>query len=87
MCFFPLSIPLNWEEPPVQAPWLHVASGCDSSDQQSVSSTVWDVVTHQAPASMGFPRQEYRNVLPFPSPGDLSDPGIKPMIPALQTDS
>ena len=33
----------------------------------------------QAPLSMGFPRQEYWNELPFPSPGDLPDPGIKLM--------
>ena len=32
---------------------------------------------------MGFPRQEYWNELPFPSPGDLSNPGIKPTSPAL----
>ena len=31
---------------------------------------------------MGFPRQEYWSELPFPSPGDLADPGIKPMSPA-----
>ena len=37
----------------------------------------------QAPLSMGFPRQEYWSVLPFPSPGDIHDPGIKPMSPAL----
>ena len=37
--------------------------------------------------SMGFPRQEYWNVLPFPSPGDLPDSGIKPGSPALQGDS
>ena len=39
---------------------------------------------------MGFPRQEYWSGLPFPPPGDLSDPGIKPMSPgssALQADS
>ena len=36
---------------------------------------------------MGFPRQEYWSGLPFPSPGDLSDPGIKPRSPALQADS
>ena len=33
---------------------------------------------HQAPLSMGFPRQEYWSGFPFPSPGDLPDPGIKP---------
>ena len=38
---------------------------------------------HQAPLSMGFPRQEYRSGVPFPSPGDLSDPGIGPVSLAL----
>ena len=37
--------------------------------------------------SMGFSRQEYWSGLPFPSPGDLPDPGIKPRPPALQTPS
>ena len=37
--------------------------------------------------SMGFPRQEYWEILPFPSPVDLPDPGIKPRSPALQADS
>ena len=32
---------------------------------------------------MGFPRQEYWSRLPFPSPGDLPDPGIEPVSPAL----
>ena len=36
---------------------------------------------------MGFPRQEYWSGLPFPPPGDLPDPGIKPMSSALQADS
>ena len=35
-------------------------------------------IARQAPVSIGFPRQEYGSVLPFPSPGDLPDPGIKP---------
>ena len=37
---------------------------------------------YQAPPSMGFSRQEYWNGLPFPSPGDLPNPGIKPTSPA-----
>ena len=37
--------------------------------------------------SMEFPRQEYWTGLPFPSPGDLPDPGIKPMSPALEADA
>ena len=36
---------------------------------------------------MGFPRQELCSGLPFPSPGDLPDRGIKPGSPALQADS
>ena len=44
--------------------------------------TPW-TVTSQAPLSIGFPRQEYWSGLPFPSPGDLPDSGIKPMPPAL----
>ena len=40
-------------------------------------ATPWTVAL-QAPLSMGFPRQKYWSELPFPSPGDLSDPGIKP---------
>ena len=44
-------------------------------------------VAHQASLSMGFSRQEYWSGLPFPSPGDLPDPGIKPRSPALEADS
>ena len=47
-------------------------------------------VAHQAPPSMGFSRQEYWSGLPFPPPGDLPNPGIKPaspVSPALQADS
>ena len=45
-------------------------------------ATPW-TVAYQAPLSMAFPWQEYRSRLPFPSPGDLPDPGIEPMSPAL----
>ena len=41
----------------------------------------------QAPLSMEFPKQGYWSGLPFPSPGDLPNPGIKPGSPALQADS
>ena len=44
--------------------------------------TPW-TVAYQAPPSMGFYRQECWSGLPFPSPGDLSDPGIKPGSPTL----
>ena len=43
-------------------------------------------IAYQAPPSMGFSRQEYWSRLPFPSPGDLPDPGIEPRCPALQAD-
>ena len=49
-------------------------------------ATPW-MVTYQALQSMGFSRQEYWSGLPFPSPGDLPNPGIKPGSPALQTDA
>ena len=45
-------------------------------------TTSW-TVAHQAPLSMGFSRQQYWNGLPFPSPGDFSNPGIKTESPAL----
>ena len=48
--------------------------------------TPWTVAC-QAPPSMRFSRQEYWSGLPFPSPGDLPNPGIKPMSPALQADA
>ena len=40
-------------------------------------------VAHQAPQSIGFSRQKYWSGLPFPFPGDLPNPGIKPMSAAL----
>ena len=48
--------------------------------------TPW-TVAHQAPLSMGFPRQEYWSGLPFPSPKNLPHPEIEPASPALQADS
>ena len=42
-------------------------------------ATPW-TVAHKAPLPMGFPRQEYWSALPFPSPGDLPDPGTKPSL-------
>ena len=49
-------------------------------------ATPW-TVAYQAPPSMGFSRQEYWSGLPFPSPGDLPDPGIEPQSPAFQADT
>ena len=56
------------------------------------SRSVWLFVTpwtvaHQAPLSMGFSRWEYWSGSPFPSPGDLPNPGIEPRSPTLQADA
>ena len=48
--------------------------------------TPW-TVAHQPPPSMEFSRQEYWSGLPFPSPGDLPDPGIEPGSPELRADT
>ena len=55
-------------------------------------SRVWPFVTpwtvaYQAPLSVGFSRQEYWSGLPFPSPGNLPNPGIEPGSPAFQADA
>ena len=47
----------------------------------------WWTVAYQAPLSMGFSRQKYWSGLPFPSPGDLPDPGIEPGFPTLEADA
>ena len=44
-------------------------------------------VAYQAPPSMEFSRQEYWSGLPFPSPGDVPNPGIEPESPTLQADA
>ena len=49
-------------------------------------ATPWSVA-YQASPSMGFSRQEYWSGLPFPSPGDLPDPGIEPGSPTLEADA
>ena len=49
-------------------------------------ATPW-TVAHQASSSMGFSRQEYWSGLPFPSPGDLPNPGIEPRSPTLQAEA
>ena len=57
-----------------------------SLSQVRLFVTPW-TVAYQASPSMGFSMQEYQNGLPFPAPGDLPDPGIKPRSPALQEDT
>ena len=59
---------------------------CYSLSHVLLFGTLWTVAC-QAPLSMGFSRQEYWRGLPFHSPGDLPNPGIKARHPALQADS
>ena len=59
--------------------WL--SGGCYSLSRVQLFTPPWTVAP-QAPLSMGFSRQEYWSGLPFPSPGDLPNPGIEPVSPA-----
>ena len=68
---FMCTTPYIFYTPPYEAKW------------KVKVSHVWAL---QAPLFMEFPRQEYWSRLPLPSPGDLSDPGVKPRFPALQAD-
>ena len=54
-----------------------------SVPQSSLTLVTPGTVAHQAPLSMGFPRQEYWNGLPFPTQMDLPNPEIEPVSPAL----
>ena len=56
---------------------------CWSLNCVQLFATSW-TLAHHIPLSIGFPRQEYWSELPFPSPGDLTKPGIEPASPALQ---
>ena len=60
--------------------WLLVSKSCPTLATPCT-------VDHKAPLSIGFSRQEYWSGLPFPSPGDLPDPGIESQSPTLQAHS
>jgi len=72
-------------------PWTEEPGGLQSESEVAQSCPTFcdpmDSSLHQAPQSMGFSRQEYWTGLPFPSPGNLPDPGIGPRSPALYTDT
>ena len=70
----------------LQAPSFWIFVWCVLSHSVMYDSVTPWTVAHQAPLSMGFSGQEYWSGLLFPSPGDLPDPGIKPMSPSLQGD-
>jgi len=54
---------------------------CELLSHVQLFAIPW-TIAHQPPLSVDFFRQEYWNGLPFPPPGDLPDPGIKPLSPA-----
>ena len=73
--------PLHWR---VDSLLLRVT--VKSLSRDGLFAILW-TVAHQAPPSMGFCRQEYWSGVPFPSPGDLPNPGTEPRSPALQADA
>ena len=84
--------PQDWKRS-VFSPVPKKRNAKECSKSESVS---WSVVSNSAPPwtvalqatlSMEFSRQEYWNGLPFPSPGDLPDPGVESSSPALQAES
>ena len=64
--------------------WLDLSYMCLIS-RSAISDSLrpCETVVHQTPLSLGFPRQAHWSGLPFPSPGDLPDPGLEPTLPAL----
>ena len=70
------------------SPFVRLKSESESEVTQSCPTLCdrW-TVARQAPPSMGFSRQEYWSGLPFPSPGDLPNPGIEPRSSTLQADA
>ena len=85
---------LEWEK--LLEPWAGSRESRALSQAELMCSVVSDsfatpwTIVHQVPLSVGFSRQEYWSGFPFPSPGDLPDPGIKPRSPvslAWQVDS
>ena len=71
----------NWTQ------WYCTVACCVCSSFSRVQLCHPWTVAHLAPLSMEFSRQKYWRGLPFPSPGDLPNPGIKPLSPVLQADS
>ena len=71
---------------PAYLTYMQSESEVKSLSHVQLFATPWTVAC-QAPLSMGFSTQEYWSGLPFPSPEDLPNPGIKPGSPALQADA
>ena len=75
----------HWKDRASEVRKCGAAGLVTQSCHKSCLATPWPVA-RQTPLSMGFFRQEYWSGLPFPSPGDLPNPGIEPWSPALQAD-
>ena len=73
------------ENPRDRKAWWAAVYGVAQSQTQlkRLSSSSSRTITHQAPLSMGSSRQEYWSRSPFPSPGDLLNPGVKPGFPCI----
>ena len=83
----PLAVTLDKSKvTPPSVKCIKVKVKVKSLSRAQLFATSW-TIAYQAPQSMGFSRQEYWSGLPFPSPGDLPNPGIEPGSPALQTDA
>ena len=74
---------LNATVPSTLAPSILLLLLLYSHEVMSDSFAIPWTIACQAPLAMGFPGQEYRSGLQFPSPGDLPDPGVEPTSPAL----
>ena len=77
--------PKHWSFSFIISPSNECCAGCvvlSCFSRVRLFATAW-TVARQAPLSIGFSRQEHCSGLPFPSPGDLHDPGIEPRSPAL----
>ena len=66
--------------------YLHFRFWCVRAQSCPILCDPW-TVARQAPLSMGLPREEYWSGLPFPTPGDLPDPGIEPVSPVSSASS
>ena len=85
--FHGTSLRVIWEAPASPYIWFstHLVL-CSVSQSCPTLCNPMDCIAYQIPLSMGFSRQDYRSRLPFPPPGDLPNPGIKPRSPGLQAD-
>ena len=78
---------IRWEQGLLNGPWLNpFRKKVKSLSHVWLFATPW-TIAYQAPPSMVFSKQEYWSGLPFPSPGDLPNPGIEPGSPTLQPDT